>query len=146
MGPFYILQKFYMGIIKCIIQWKNVRSHRPETFAHRKKSKKLNFSVTIFCNFFNGFEISIKFLILRYPYWIFEEKSVLGVLLALFLTFKSNSAKQVKKRKDVFYKLFELFLKLNFESQVVKTVVPYCPVRSNTKNEEQLSDINVRQP
>ncbi len=82
--------KFDMGIIKRKI-WAGIEynennakkftqeSYRPKTLAHSNKSKKLHFSVAFLlitfrmplCKYVNGLEISIKFCVFWYPYWIF---------------------------------------------------------------------------
>jgi hypothetical protein len=62
-----------------------------------------NFFGTCFKNFFNGFEISVKFCVFRYLFNL-KKKNFLGHISS-FSNFEAKRAKNCsKKRKTFFYK------------------------------------------
>jgi len=80
-----------------------------------------------FCNFFNGFEINVKFCIFVFLLW---------VMLALFAN-KPNAAKMAKNIKKEFCKddsesnmasIRGSVLDPSFSSKKVKIVSPYCRI------------------
>jgi hypothetical protein len=70
-----------------------------------KSEKSAYFSHTFFCaffqNFFNGFEISVKFCIFGTHIEFLNEKFFL-LLLALYLNFDSNAHKTAQKNGTFF--------------------------------------------
>ena len=97
-------------IYKICTFWKNLKispkeSYRPKTFAHSNKNQKKIFfhffadnffSHESFWNFFNGFEISIKFCVFSYPYWNH---------FWLFANFEVKRGQNgLKKRKNIFWR------------------------------------------
>jgi hypothetical protein len=62
------------------------KSYRPETFAYSKKSKKLHFSVAVYCNFFNGLVITILYHSAFFYNHIAFFKTM--IILALFANFE----------------------------------------------------------
>jgi hypothetical protein len=62
-----------------------------------------NFFRYIFVNFFNGFEISVKFCIFCYPDWICKEKIVLLILLFFLNFLTANVYETAPKKENLFF-------------------------------------------
>ena len=75
---------------------------RLTTFTHSNESKKLNFPITFllitFCNFFNGFEVSIKFAFFYTDIEFLQQK---------FFVSLSKCTKRLKKTKHCYYKILQ---------------------------------------
>jgi hypothetical protein len=122
-----------MGIIKrkircrVRIRWKKCkilikRSYRPKTFANSNKKSKTqffcHFFAWVFCNFFNGFEISIFFIpILHFWKIIFSYH-----ISTFFKLWSQKRTKRLKKTKNVF---FQCVLELNQRPGRAK-LLKYC--------------------
>ena len=74
------------------------------TFTHvRQTCFAYNFFCAFFHNFFNGFEISVKFCVFWHLFWFFSTKIFLKVILVLFSNFDCKCAGNgSKKRKIIF--------------------------------------------
>ncbi len=71
-------------------------------FYYVHQTLPITFFVCIFDNFFNGFEISVKFCVFRYLFWF---KKKMYVILALFENCEAKHTKNgSKNKKNVFSK------------------------------------------
>ncbi len=60
-----------------------------------------NFFCAFFYNYFNGFEISVKFCVFWYLFWFFSKNICLGSFITFFKLWSRTRKKRLKKSKNV---------------------------------------------
>ncbi len=92
----------------------------------------ITFFLCIFQNFFNGFEISVKFFVFWYPYWFLTKKFFFSCYHFLY-TLIANAQETAQKNGKSFFMNVSSNLVMQpskgLHNQVVKIVVPYTVLR-----------------